>query len=102
MAPRSHFSTSKCLASHGKGVIRLSPQFYNPSLVCPITRFVSKRAYLGSFRTASWASHELERTRGKAQQIWNEMYQDIIQNLYTSMPDRVASCIRARGGSRGY
>ncbi|GFV68012.1 transposable element Tcb1 transposase [Trichonephila clavipes] len=32
-------------------------------------------------------------------QIWNEMSQEIIQNLYTSMPDRIASCIRATGGS---
>ncbi|GFV83272.1 hypothetical protein TNCV_1899981 [Trichonephila clavipes] len=29
------------------------------------------------------------------------MSQDIIQNLYASMPDRIASCIRARGGSTG-
>ncbi|GFU40046.1 transposable element Tcb1 transposase [Trichonephila clavipes] len=34
----------------------------------------------------------------RLQQIWNEMSQDIIQNMYTSMPDRIASCIRARGG----
>ncbi|GFX20716.1 transposable element Tcb1 transposase [Trichonephila clavipes] len=32
----------------------------------------------------------------RLQQIWNEMSQDIIQNLYASMPDRIASCIRAR------
>ncbi|GFX88447.1 transposable element Tcb1 transposase [Trichonephila clavipes] len=36
------------------------------------------------------------------QQIWNEMSQDIIQNLYASMPDRIASCIRAKGGSTSY
>ncbi|GFT33706.1 transposable element Tcb1 transposase [Trichonephila clavipes] len=36
------------------------------------------------------------------QQIRNEMSQVIIQNLYASMPDRIASCIRARGGSTGY
>ncbi|GFS64559.1 transposable element Tcb1 transposase [Trichonephila clavipes] len=35
------------------------------SLDCPIPRFVSSRAYLGSFGTASWASPEFERTRGK-------------------------------------
>ncbi|GFV77702.1 transposable element Tcb2 transposase [Trichonephila clavipes] len=34
-----------------------------PSLACPIHRFVSNRAYLGSFRKASLASHEFERTR---------------------------------------
>ncbi|GFT73655.1 transposable element Tcb2 transposase [Trichonephila clavipes] len=38
----------------------------------------------------------------RLQQIWYEMFQDIIQNLYASMPDRIASCIRARGGSTGY
>ncbi|GFV97927.1 transposable element Tcb1 transposase [Trichonephila clavipes] len=38
----------------------------------------------------------------RLQQIWNEMSQDIIQNLYASIPDRIASCIRARGGSAGY
>ncbi|KFM74986.1 Transposable element Tcb2 transposase, partial [Stegodyphus mimosarum] len=36
------------------------------------------------------------------QQIWNEMSQDIIQNLYDSMPDRIVSCIRARGGPPEY
>ncbi|GFX18174.1 transposable element Tcb1 transposase [Trichonephila clavipes] len=42
--------------------------------------------------------YELE---AELQQIWNEMSQDIIQNLYASMPDHIASCIRARGGSTG-
>ncbi|GFX60798.1 uncharacterized protein TNCV_4977741 [Trichonephila clavipes] len=36
-----------------------------PSLACAIPRFVSNRGYLGLFGTASWASHEFERTRGK-------------------------------------
>ncbi|GFT57938.1 uncharacterized protein TNCV_2768461 [Trichonephila clavipes] len=43
----------------------LSPYCYYPSLACLIPRFVSNGAYLGSFGTASWASHECERTRGK-------------------------------------
>ncbi|GFU33969.1 uncharacterized protein TNCV_656341 [Trichonephila clavipes] len=34
-------------------------------------------------------------------QIWKEMSEDIIQNLYTSMSDRMASGIHARGGSTG-
>ncbi|GFT65739.1 transposable element Tcb1 transposase [Trichonephila clavipes] len=33
----------------------------------------------------------------RLQQIWNEMSQDIIQNWYVSMQDRIASCIRVRG-----
>ncbi|GFU58167.1 uncharacterized protein TNCV_696791 [Trichonephila clavipes] len=87
------------LTWQGKTVTRLSLHCYYPFLDCPIPRFVSDRAYLGSFRTASWASHELE---ARLQQIWNEMSQDIIHILYASMPDRIASCIRARGGSTGY
>ncbi|GFW09921.1 transposable element Tcb1 transposase [Trichonephila clavipes] len=62
---RSHFSTRQCSFSYDKGVTRLSPHSYYPSLTYPIPRFVSNRAYLGSFGTASWASHEFERTRGK-------------------------------------
>ncbi|PRD29350.1 UNVERIFIED_CONTAM: Transposable element Tcb1 transposase [Trichonephila clavipes] len=38
----------------------------------------------------------------RLQQIWNEMSQDIIQNLYASMLDRIGSCICTRGGSTGY
>ncbi|GFX48080.1 hypothetical protein TNCV_4114151 [Trichonephila clavipes] len=68
----------------------------------PIPRFVSNRVYLGSYETASWASHGFERTSGKLQLIWNEMSQDIIQSLYVSMPDPIASSIRARRGSTGY
>ncbi|GFX12973.1 transposable element Tcb1 transposase [Trichonephila clavipes] len=58
-------STRQCSASNGKGVTKLSPNSYYPSLACPIPIFVSNRAYLGSFGTACWASHEYERTRCK-------------------------------------
>ncbi|GFV43103.1 transposable element Tcb2 transposase [Trichonephila clavipes] len=44
----------------------------------------------------------LNELEARLQQIWNEMSQDIIQNLYVSMPNRIASCIRARRGSTGY
>ncbi|GFW42598.1 transposable element Tcb1 transposase [Trichonephila clavipes] len=37
----------------------------------------------------------------RLQQIWNEMSQDIIQNLYDLMPDRIASCIRLEGVQEG-
>ncbi|GFV48220.1 transposable element Tcb1 transposase [Trichonephila clavipes] len=60
----SHFSTRQCSASHGKGVTRLYPHCYYLSLACLIPRFVSNLAYLGSFGTEGWASHEFERTRG--------------------------------------
>ncbi|GFU48903.1 transposable element Tcb1 transposase [Trichonephila clavipes] len=44
----------------------------------------------------------LNELEAKLQQIWNEMSQDMIQNLYASMPDRISSCIRTRGDSTGY
>ncbi|GFX36202.1 low-density lipoprotein receptor-related protein 2 [Trichonephila clavipes] len=44
---------------------RLSPNCYYNSLACSIPRFVSNRAYLGSFGTVSWAFFEFERSRGK-------------------------------------
>ncbi|GFX11898.1 uncharacterized protein TNCV_2996821 [Trichonephila clavipes] len=88
-------------ASHGKGVTKLSPHCFFPCLACPIPRFISNRAYLGSFGMASWASHKFDELEARLQQVLNEMSQDIIQNLYASMPDRIASCIRARRGSTG-
>ncbi|GFU08402.1 transposable element Tcb2 transposase [Trichonephila clavipes] len=44
----------------------------------------------------------LKELEARLQEIWNEMSQDIIQIFYASMPDRIASCIRARGGSTRY
>ncbi|GFV26656.1 transposable element Tcb2 transposase [Trichonephila clavipes] len=35
----------------------------------------------------------LNELKARLQQIWNEMSQGIIQNLYASVPDRIASCI---------
>ncbi|GFY23205.1 transposable element Tcb1 transposase [Trichonephila clavipes] len=52
-------------ALHGKGVTRLVLHGYYPFLTCPIPRFASNRAFLGSFGTTSRASHEFHRTRGK-------------------------------------
>ncbi|GFX39700.1 transposable element Tcb1 transposase [Trichonephila clavipes] len=43
----------------------------------------------------------LNELEARLQQIRNEMSQDIIQNLYFSMPDRIASCIRVSGASTG-
>ncbi|GFW83802.1 uncharacterized protein TNCV_669151 [Trichonephila clavipes] len=48
-----------------KSAAKLSPHCYYPSMTCPIPRFVSNRAYLGSFGMGSWTSQEFERTRGK-------------------------------------
>ncbi|GFX37664.1 transposable element Tcb1 transposase [Trichonephila clavipes] len=44
----------------------------------------------------------LNELEARLQQILNEMSQDILQNLYASIPDRIASCIHPRGGSTGY
>ncbi|GFV11076.1 uncharacterized protein TNCV_2718201 [Trichonephila clavipes] len=48
-----------------QGCHKTSPYCYYLSLACSIPRFVSNRAYLGSFGMANWTSHEFERTRGK-------------------------------------
>ncbi|GFY28802.1 uncharacterized protein TNCV_4719381 [Trichonephila clavipes] len=64
-APRSHFSTRQCSISHGKGVTGLKLYCYYPFLAFPIPRFVSNQAYLGTFGTTSWVSHEFERARDK-------------------------------------
>ncbi|GFX24108.1 transposable element Tcb1 transposase [Trichonephila clavipes] len=44
----------------------------------------------------------LNELEARLQQIWNEMSQDILQSFYASMPNRIAWCIRATGGSTGY
>ncbi|GFX65031.1 transposable element Tcb1 transposase [Trichonephila clavipes] len=44
----------------------------------------------------------LNKIEAGLQQMWSEMSHVIIQNLYALMPDRVASCIRARKCSIGY
>ncbi|GFU72438.1 uncharacterized protein TNCV_3573871 [Trichonephila clavipes] len=54
--------------------------------------------HLGRLVGYSMSVNELE---ARLQQIWNEMSQDMIQNLYASMPNSIASCIRAREGSIG-
>ncbi|GFU42991.1 transposable element Tcb1 transposase [Trichonephila clavipes] len=40
----------------------------------------------------------LKELEARLQKIWNEMSQDIMQNLNASMPDCIASCVRSRGG----
>ncbi|GFX80050.1 transposable element Tcb1 transposase [Trichonephila clavipes] len=44
----------------------------------------------------------LNELEARLQQIWNDISQYIIQNFYSSIRDRIASCICARGGSTGY
>ncbi|GFV29057.1 transposable element Tcb1 transposase [Trichonephila clavipes] len=50
-------------------------------------------------RVGHYRSFNEQETR--LQIIWNEISQDIMQNLYVLMPDRIASCFHARGGSSG-
>ncbi|GFT90774.1 transposable element Tcb1 transposase [Trichonephila clavipes] len=38
----------------------------------------------------------------RLQELWNEMFQDIIRSLYASIPVRIVSCIRAKGDSTEY
>ncbi|GFV08387.1 transposable element Tcb1 transposase [Trichonephila clavipes] len=47
-------------------------------------------------------STSLNESKARLQKIWIEMSQYIIQHLYASMSDRIASCIRASEGSTGY
>ncbi|GFV79573.1 transposable element Tcb1 transposase [Trichonephila clavipes] len=48
--------------SHGKGVTRLSPHCYYPSLACSNLQICLQWSIFG---TASCESHEFERTKGK-------------------------------------
>ncbi|GFY05397.1 transposable element Tcb1 transposase [Trichonephila clavipes] len=82
-------------ASYSKGVTNLPWPARSPGL-SPIEHIWDR---LGRRVGHPTSLNELE---ARVQQIWNEMSQDIIQNLYASMPDRIASCIRARGGSIGH
>ncbi|GFX99042.1 transposable element Tcb1 transposase [Trichonephila clavipes] len=43
----------------------------------------------------------LNELEARLEQIWNEMSKDIIQSLYASMPNRIASCICARWVQQG-
>ncbi|GFX40272.1 transposable element Tcb2 transposase [Trichonephila clavipes] len=81
---------------------RLSPHCYNASLACPFPRFVSHRAYLGSFGMASWASHEFERTRGKVTANMERNVSRHPTELVCLNARSITSCIRGRGGPTRY
>ncbi|GFS98240.1 transposable element Tcb1 transposase [Trichonephila clavipes] len=70
-------------------------------LLARIPDLSPNRAYLGSFGTGVEHPTSLNELGVRLLQIWNEMSPDIIQNLYASMSDRIASCIRARWASAG-
>ncbi|GFX47735.1 uncharacterized protein TNCV_699891 [Trichonephila clavipes] len=91
MVPMSHFSTRQCSASHRKGVTRLSLHCYYPSLICLIPRFVSNQAIWDHLGRRVGHPTSLIGPETRLQPIWNEMSQDILQNLYAPMHDRIAS-----------
>ncbi|GFV87113.1 uncharacterized protein TNCV_5113311 [Trichonephila clavipes] len=81
-APRSHCSTRKYSATHRKNVTRLHPTLYHPSLACSyadLSPVVHIWDHLGwrIGQLTSWVEQE-----ACLQQLWNEMSQDIIRNLY--------------------
>ncbi|GFW86714.1 uncharacterized protein TNCV_2808691 [Trichonephila clavipes] len=90
-------------ASHRKGVTKLSAHCYYPSLTWPNFPDVSPIEHIWD-HLGRRVGHptSLNKLEAALQKIWNEMSQDIIQNLYASMPDRIASWIRATGGKTGY
>ncbi|GFV02959.1 uncharacterized protein TNCV_2744221 [Trichonephila clavipes] len=102
MASRRNFSTRQYSASHGKGLTRLFPHCYYPSSAYSIPGFVSNRAYLGLFGIVSWISNEFEATRGKVTANVEQNVSKHHTELNASMPNRIASCIRDRGGSTRY
>ncbi|GFY20071.1 uncharacterized protein TNCV_2147641 [Trichonephila clavipes] len=91
----SHLSTRQCSASHGKGIIRLSAHCYYISLtfmipdLSPIEHIWD---LLGRRVELSTSLNELD---ARLQQMWNEISEYIVQNMYASMPDPITSCIRA-------
>ncbi|GFT22211.1 uncharacterized protein TNCV_3272491 [Trichonephila clavipes] len=99
---RSHFSTRQCSASHDKSVTRLSPHCYYPSWPAPFPYSSPIEPIWDHFGRRVEYPTSLNELETRVQQIWNEMSQDIIQNLYASMADRIALCIRSKGGSTGY
>ncbi|PRD19175.1 UNVERIFIED_CONTAM: Kunitz-type serine protease inhibitor bitisilin-1 [Trichonephila clavipes] len=80
---------------------RVSPLCYYPSLACPIPRFASNQAYLGSFGMAhTQVGHpiSLNELEARVQQIWKEMPQDIIQNLL-AIPGHIVELILKKPNS---
>ncbi|GFT79347.1 hypothetical protein TNCV_3275731 [Trichonephila clavipes] len=68
-----------------------------------LSRYLSPIEYIWDhLRRRVRHSMSLNELEASLQQIRNQMSQDIIQILYASMPDRVASGIRTRVGSKGY
>ncbi|GFT10085.1 transposable element Tcb1 transposase [Trichonephila clavipes] len=88
MAPRSHFSTRQCL--HTATTLPWPARSPDLSSIEHIWDHLGRRI------AHQTSLNELE---ARLQQMWNKVSQGIIQNLYVTLPDRIASCIRARGRS---
>ncbi|GFV95975.1 uncharacterized protein TNCV_2096441 [Trichonephila clavipes] len=70
-AARSPFSTRQCSASHGKGVMKLSPHCYYPSLACPIPRFVPIEHIWDHLGRKGGHPMSFNKLEARLQQIWN-------------------------------
>ncbi|GFU50303.1 transposable element Tcb1 transposase [Trichonephila clavipes] len=92
MAARSHFSTRQYSPSYGKGGCHKTVSALNtlpwPARSPDLSPIKHIWGHLGQPVGYPTSLNELE---ARLQQIWNEMSQDIIQNLYASIPDRIAS-----------
>ncbi|GFX48771.1 hypothetical protein TNCV_3479551 [Trichonephila clavipes] len=97
----SHFSTRQCsrhTARASQDCLLSVTTLHCPSRSPDFSQIEHIWDHLGRRVGHPPSLNELE---ARLQQIWNEMSQGIIQNLYASMPDRIALCIRARKGSTG-
>ncbi|GFY00192.1 transposable element Tcb2 transposase [Trichonephila clavipes] len=83
-ASRSYFLKEQCLPSHGKDATSLRTV---TTLPCP-TRFPDLAPIEHIWVNLRWRvgpSTSLNELEARLQQIWNEMFQDIIQNLYARL-----------------
>ncbi|KAG9476484.1 hypothetical protein GDO78_003173 [Eleutherodactylus coqui] len=82
--------------SHIQGGHRKPPQHSHTS--CLVARFIVNRTSMGPQFQQPMSLHVLE---ALLQQMWSDVQQNRIQNLYTSMPARITSCTQARGSTTG-
>ncbi|GFU99069.1 transposable element Tcb2 transposase [Trichonephila clavipes] len=89
-APRSHFQQDNA-RSHTARPKTVPQRYYFPWLY-PIARFVSNRVYIWDHLERQFGHPtSLNELEARLQQIWNKMSEDIIQNSFASMLDRIAS-----------
>ncbi|GFT46257.1 uncharacterized protein TNCV_3126341 [Trichonephila clavipes] len=84
------------MTAQSKGVTRLSPHCDYPSLACRSPDLSPIKHIWDNLGRRIGRPTSLNEQEARLQQIWKDRIQDIIQNLYASMPDRIASSICAR------